>query len=127
MGEAGLVGELGDQQPADLGAQQVAKAASKAWEAAVDLAQQLVLEGAADLDPARPVGDQAGQFHHHGVGPGQRQAPASQQQSSDRGQVHGVGLDPRWPLLRRWAVTWAGLSSTSCQSAGSTPAEVSGR
>jgi hypothetical protein len=36
-------------------------------------------------------------------------------------------LTVRWPLARRWAVTRAGLSSTSCQSAGSTPVAVSGR
>jgi hypothetical protein len=92
VGQPGRVGELGDQQPADFGAQQVVQAAGQPRKTAVDLAQQLVLERAADLDPARPVGDQAGQLHHHGVRPGQRQAPASQQQIGDRGQVHRVGL-----------------------------------
>ena len=92
-GEPSRVGELGGDQPPDLGAEHVGQREGQPGEAPVQLAQQLVLRRGAQRHPAGPVGRPGRQLGQHRVAVADRQSPAGQQQLGHRLQVDGVGLD----------------------------------
>jgi hypothetical protein len=93
-GQPCRVGELGGDQPTDLGAQHVGKRHRQAGKGAVELAEQLVFRCGADRDPSGPVCRPGGQFIEHRRPRGGRDSAAGQQQLGDRLQIDRVGLHP---------------------------------
>jgi hypothetical protein len=64
----------------------------------VQLAEQLVLRGGADLHPAGAVRHPRGHLHQCRTGHADRQTSTGQQQIRDGGQIDPVGLDAALPV-----------------------------